>query len=927
MRKLSTGLFYLFLFLAILIPVSSFAQGNSDLPKINYQEYKLKNGLTVVLNQDKSTPIVAVNLFYHVGSKNETPGRTGFAHLFEHMMFQGSKNYSIDYLSAINDMGGSVNGTTNEDRTWYYEVVPANFLERVLYLEADRMGNLLEAMTQDKLDNQRDVVKNERRLRVDNVPYGTAGERVGEIMFPEGHPYHWSVIGSMEDLSAASMEDVKTFFRTYYVPNNTVLVLSGDFDEKQTKGWIEKYFGPIAKGDDIKRPNNPQPKLNGEIRKTFEDTVPFPAMFMVWQSVPSYTPDEAALNMLASILSSGRGSRLQSNLNYGKELVSQISASNFTSEIGGNFQISAYVRPGKTLEEVEKEINLEVERIKKEPPTAEEMTRVLNGRESIFVYGLQSTLGKGSQLSNYAGFLGKPDYFQTDLNRYRQVTPADIQRVANQYLTSNRLIMNYVPGKAPAAKTNASTDKPATTKAAEMDKALIAKQKAMLPKAGPTVKFSLPAIEKTKLSNGLNVWFVKQNELPIVSMNLVFNSGTIMDPAEKYGVASWTASMLNQGTTTRSALEIANQLQSIGASVNAGSGWDSSNVSMQTLTKNLDQALNIYTDVIQNPVFPATEIESLRRRSIIGLAQRKSQPASVASLAFYKVLYGNQPYGRDSTENSLKAITRDDLVNFHKTNFVPNNATLIVAGDVDSKTMLPKLETAFANWKSGSAVNIPSSAQTMQGKPGIYLIDKAGAAQSTIYAGVVAIDRSNPDYYAVQIVNSILGAGSSGRLFKNLREDKGYTYGAYSLFTTRKGPGPFLAGGDFQTGSTKESIIEIVKEVDGMRGGIPITQTELETSKLSIINGYPQGFETVGQISGQLSNLIVYGLPDSYFNDYISKINSVTIQDVNRVANKYLDPSKMAIVIVGDRKVIEPKLKELSYPISILDADGNPIAN
>lgn len=926
MYKISNKILFLLLSVLLILPVLTSAQnGNTNLPKINYKEYKLKNGLTVVMHQDKSTPIVAVNVFYHVGSKNESTGRTGFAHLFEHMMFQGSKNYSSDYLSAIDDMGGNVNGTTNEDRTYYYEVVPSNFLERTLYLEADRMGGLLDAMTQEKLDNQRDVVKNERRLRVDNQPYGTMSERIGDIMYPEGHPYHWSVIGSMTDLSAASLDDVKSFFRTYYVPNNAVLVLSGDFEEKQAKNWIEQYFGPIAKGGDLTRPNVPQPKLNGEVRKVYEDSVPLPRVSMVWQGVSAYSPDEAALDTLASILSSGRSSRLQSSLLYGKELVQQVFASDGTNEIGGLFQISALAKPGKTLEEIEKEINVEIERIKTEPPTADEMSRALNARESRFIYGLQSVLGKGGQLSNYAGYLNKPDNFQADLDRYRKVTPADVQRVAKQYLTANRLVMSYVPRKTPASRPNAETDKPSTTKAKEVDTALAQLQKAKLPKAGSTVKFALPAIEKTKLSNGLNVWIVKQNELPIVSMNLVLTAGAMLDSNDKTGVASMTAQMLDQGTATRTAVDLANQLQSIGASVNAGSGWDSTNISMQTLTKNLDQALNIYSDVVTNPSFPNTELESIRRRSVVALLQRKSSPAAISSLAFNKVLYGDQPYGRDTTEKSIKSISRDDLVNFYKANYVPNNGTLIVVGDVDSKTLMPKLETAFAGWKSGSLKTSELAAQSMKGKPGIYIIDKPGAAQSTIAIGQVGIDRSNPDYYAVQIMNSILGGGASGRLFRNLREDKGYTYGAYSSFTIRRGAGPFRAGGDFQTGSTKESVSELMKEIAGMRGAIPITQAELDSNKQSTINSYPQGFETVGQISGQLSNLVVYGLPDSYFNDYIAKINAVTVADVNRVANKYLDPSKMAIIIVGDRTVIEPKLKELAFPISVLDADGNPV--
>jgi zinc protease len=917
----------LFLTAVLLIPMTIAGQ-SSNLPKINYKEYKLKNGLTVVMHEDKSTPIVAVNVFYHVGSKNETPGRTGFAHLFEHMMFQGSKNYMSDYLSAVDDMGGNVNGTTNEDRTYYYETVPSNFLERALYLEADRMGGLLEAMTQEKLDNQRDVVKNERRLRVDNVPYGTASERIGEIMYPEGHPYHWSVIGSMTDLSAASLDDVKSFFRQYYTPNNAVLVVSGDYDEKNTKSWIEKYFGQIAKGSDVTRPNFPQPQLTGEVRKVYEDAVPLPRVTMVWAGVPQYSPDEAALDTLASILSTGRGSRLQSNLTYGKELVQQVFANNGTNEIGGLFQVSALAKPGKTLEEIEKEINVEIERIKAQPPTVDEMNRALNIRESGFIYGLQSVFNKGSQLTNYTGYLNKPDYFQTDLDRYRKVTPADVQKAASKYLSANRLIMSYVPGKAPAARTNAATDKSATTKAKEMDKALIAAQKAALPKQGPTVKFALPSIEKTKLSNGLNVWIVKQNELPIVSMNLVLNAGGTLDSADKSGVASLTATMLNQGTATRSAVDIANQLQSMGASIGANAGWDATNVSMQTLTKNLDQALDIYADVLVNPAFPNTELESIRRRTLVGFQQRKASPAAISQVAYNKVLYGNQPYGRELSgdEKSIKAMTRDDLQNFYKASYVPNNATLIVAGDVESKTLMPKLEKAFANWKGGAAAtNAAMSAQTMAGKSGVYIVDKPGAAQSTIAIGQVGIDRSNPDFYAVQIMNSILGGGSSGRLFKNLREDKGYTYGAYSSFSPRRGAGPFRAGGDFQTFSTKESVSELMKEIDGIRGSIPVTPLELESSKQAVINGYPSGFETVGQISNQLSNLVVYGLPDSYFNDYITKINAITVADVNRVANKYLTADKMAIVIVGDKAVIEPKLKELSYPIMFLDADGNPI--
>ncbi|MFM9905868.1 MAG: M16 family metallopeptidase [Pyrinomonadaceae bacterium] len=922
----------LLLVVIILTSTSIFSQSGAKLPPINVKEYKLKNGLRVVMHQDPSTPIVSVNVFYHVGSKNETPGKTGFAHLFEHMMFQGSKNYSTDYLGAMTEMGANVNGTTNEDRTFYFETVPSNFLERSLYLEADRMGNLLGAMSQEKLDNQRDVVKNERRQSYDNQPYGTSSEKIGEIMYPASHPYHWDTIGSMEDLSAASMDDVKNFFRTYYVPNNAVLVLAGSFDEKQAKGWIEKYFGPIAQGGAVARPTPAQPNLTGEIRKTVEDTVPLPRLYMVWHSVAANAVDEPALDMLASILSSGRGSRLQSNLVYGKsELAQNIFARNGTNELAGLFQVVATAkRPDQSLDTIEKEINAEIQKIQSTPPTAGEMSRALNSIESQTIFRLQTVSGKGSALSSFSGFQGKPNMFQEDLDRYFKVTPADIQRVATNYLTANRLVMSYVPQKAGSAprQGNPNVNKPTSTSSKKTDDALIARQKANLPKPGPDPKVTLPQIEKKKLSNGLNVWVVRQSELPIVSMNLVLGSGGTFDPADRAGVSSFTANMLNQGTKTRSAIDIANQLQEIGANAGANAGWDSTSVTMQSLTKNLDKALDIYADLIQNPVFPAIEFDGAKRRAMVGFRQRKSSPTAVAAVVYDKVLYGDQAYGHQlgGDERSVGAMTREDLVKFYDANYRPNNGTLIVAGDVDTKTLTEKLEKAFAGWKSASIPAAGANDTRMMANSGIYLVDKPGAAQSSVSIGQVGIDRNNPDYYAVQVMNSILGGGGSARLFMNLREDKGYTYGAYSRFTYRKGAGPFAASGEIQTGSTKESIVEFMKELNGIRGAIPVTQEELESNKQSLIRRFPSGFETVGGISNQLANLVTYGLPDNYFNDYISKVNAVTIEDVNRVANKYLDPTKMAIVVVGDRKVVEAGLKDLGWPLIYLDADGKVVS-
>jgi len=606
-------------------------------------------------------------------------------------------------------------------------------------------------------------------------------------------------------------------------------------------------------------------------------------------------------------------------------IAQQVFARNGTNEIGGLYQIIAVARPGKSLDEVEKAINTEIERIKKDGPTQDEINRVFNARESQSIFSLETDLGVGSRLADYAAYVNKPDYFQTDLDRYLKISPEDVKRVANKYLVANHLVLNFVPSKTPPPP--AATDKPASTETKKKNDALIAKQEAMLPKGGPDPKFALPAVEKTTLSNGLSVWLVQRHKLPVVSMDLVINAGGSLDPDDRAGMASLTASMLTQGTKTRSALDISNGLQSIGSNVGANASWDSSGVSTRTITKNLDKTLDYFADVITHPTFPSTEFNQLRGRVMGSFRQRKASNTAVAGVVYDKVLYGNQPYGRQLSgdEKSVQALSRDDLAKFYENYYRPNNATLIVVGDVTMDTLKPKLERAFADWKSGGMKPTSLGEQKMMAKPGIYLVDKPGAAQSSVNIGIVGIDRSNPDYFAVQVMNSILGGGGTARLFMNLREDKGYTYGAYSRFSPRRGAGPFSASGEIQTVSTKEAVQEFMKEIQGIRGSRPVTQQELEVNKQSFIRRFPAGFETTGGISNQLGTLVTYGLPDTYFNDYISKVNAVTIDDVNPVANKYLDPSRMAIVIVGDRKVVEPHLTELGMPITYLDVEGNPV--
>ena len=992
------------------------------LPPIKYTQFFLPNGLRVIFHEDHSTPIVGVNLWYHVGSKNETPGRTGFAHLFEHMMFQGFKGYDYDYIPVIQEVGGAINGSTTQDRTNYWELLPSNFLETALFMEAGRMKGLLDAMTQQKLDNQRDVVKNEKRQRIDNQPYGQTTYKITETMYPEGHPYHWSPIGSMEDLSAASLEDVKAFFRRYYVPNNASLAIAGDFDPKEARAWVEKYFGPIPKGEEVTRPRVAEPHLDREIREQIDDRVQFPRLYVVWHSSPLYSKDEAALDTLTSILGGGKSGRLYRALQYGDNQIAQsVAIFNSTSEIGGLVQLIAQPRPGHTLEEIEKIVQAEIDKIKETPPTPEEMERVYNAREASFIYGLQtvgSFGGKDNQLNGYATFLGDPGYFEKDLARYRAVTAADVQRVARQYLTDKRYVLSVVPRQAgptsaagpapmspregmptpsqqsagvgqpgasaagqsaptgtasgtpqgaaaqsqpagvqPITKTEAQATQPAG--AAPPQTAAPGGQRAttgpgrnvnpvvrlagqpvkpkvdrsLLPKEKPDPKLTLPAVQRRKLSNGLEVLVVEHHELPVVSMNLVMKMGAAGDPAGKAGLASLAADMLDEGTATRDALQISDQLARIGSGVQIAAGWDSTTASLRALTRHLDRALEIYADVITNPAFPDKELQRLRAQRLAGLRAQRDDPDSVAGLVFQTALYGkNHPYGHplSGDEASLRSLTAEDVRSFYETYFRPNNSALIVVGDVKPDEVVAKLEKAFANWKSGHvpAVDV-SAAPVPREHSTIYLVDRPGSVQSVIQIGQVAAPRSSPDYFPLFVMNRILGGASSARINLNLREDKGYTYGASSAFNFRRGAGPFVAAAPVQGFSTKESVSEFMKELRGIRGEIPVTQAELDAAKQSIVRGFPRNFETPDQIASNLELVVTYDLPDTYFNSYIERVQAVTLEDVNRVANRYLQPDRMAVVIVGDRSKIEQGLRSLDglgERISLVDNEGRPAA-
>ncbi|MFL6209754.1 MAG: M16 family metallopeptidase [Pyrinomonadaceae bacterium] len=995
----SKRLLALALVAALLAPIATLAQKSKPksgrgaasapaaaggvLPPIKFTEYRLANGLRVILHEDHSTPIVGVNLWYHVGSKNETPGKTGYAHLFEHMMFQGSKDYDDDYFKPVQEAGGTLNGSTNQDRTNYWEVVPSNFLELALFMEADRMGGLLDVLNEAKLSNQRDVVKNEKRQNYDNRPYGLIGAKINETLYPKDHPYHWLTIGSLDDLTKASREDISDFFRHYYTPNNASLCIAGDFNPVQARQWVEKYFGPIQRGPELPPLNPPQPVISQMKRVELEDRVALPRIYLVWTSQPQYSGDEASTDTLSSILGGGKSSRLYKTLVYERQIAQDVFAFNNTGELAGQFQIVATAKPGKTLAELEGAINEEIEKIKQEPPTAEEIERTYNARESGFIYSLQTVGGfggKNDQLNQYATFLNRPDYFQPDLARYRSVAPKDVQRMAEQYLTDKRLVFTVTPrakGKTaanepapeapakavaaaqqPAGGAAASGDKPAgaqtvtktearaTTPAGsappqtaapgggEKKRGAAAKEmsQANLPKPQADPMLHMPLLERRKLSNGLEVLIVQHHELPVVNMNLVIKSGGATDPVGSAGLASITADLLDEGTKTRSALEISDALTSIGSRVSTRADWDASTAELLTLTRHLDRALDIYADIVTNPAFDATEFGRVRARRLASLQQQRDDANAIANVVYASLLYGREhPYGHPlgGNEQTLTALSEVDVRRFYETYYRPNNAALVVVGDVTPATILPKLERAFAGWKRGdvpAAVDVNAQAPARDHST-LYIVDKPGAAQSVIQIGQVGVARSTPDYFPLIVMNSMLGGAFVSRINLNLREDKGYTYGARSSFDYRRGAGPFTASAGVFTNVTKESVAEFMKELRGIRGEIPVTDKELTYFKQSLVRGFPRGFETPEQIAARLSDVVLYGLPDDYFNHYTARISAVTRADIERVATRYLDPGRMAILVVGDRKVIEPGLRSLTdvgTTITLLDPEGRP---
>jgi zinc protease len=903
----------------------------TDIPQLAFEKYTLPNGLEVILRQDRRLPMTAVNLWYHVGPANEEPGRTGFAHLFEHMMFQSSKHVPPDsHIRLLEAAGASdLNGTTDYDRTNYFETVPSNQLELALWLESDRMGYLLEKVDQAALSNQQDVVRNERRQSVENQPYGLAEEALVQTLFPKGHPYYGNVIGSHEDIQAVKLDDVNRFFRQYYAPNNASVAIVGDIDVAATKALVQKYFGTLKRGPAVPPIKAETPPITAERRRVVPSRVQLPRVSIAWLTPAIFKPGDADADIVGDILGGGRSSRLFKKLVYEQQIAQNVSASQYSLVLGSVFQIDATARPGHTVEELEKAIDQELANLRAQPPSVAEIEQARNTIETGIIGGLERIGGVANRLNSYNHYLGTPDFLEQDILRYRAVTPATAQAFARQYLTPTaRVVVHAVPGQPETAAAVPAAAAPASAQAGGQSINDEEPWRLQMPKAGPARELQLATPAAATLPNGLTLILNERRGLPVVSANLVFRTGSDANPVEKAGLANFVAAMLDEGTATRGALQIADEVSRLGASLNTASSMDATTISARSLTKNFPATLGLVADVALHPSFPADEIERQRSQRLGQLVQQRDNPAQVAAQVMAAALYGpRHPYGYTEigTEASMKAATRDEMLAFWRQNFVPNNAALVVAGDISMAELRALAEKAFGGWARGTP------ARPALGAPGttsarVIIVDMPGTPQTQLRVASIGAARSSPDFRPLQVMNNALGGLFSSRINMNLREQHGYSYGTYSQFVFRRNPGPFTVAGGVRTDATAASVSEVFKEIAGMIEK-PMTQEELQKSKDSLANSIPAAFETSQNAVNSFSNIFVYDLGLDYYTRYAQQVNAVTAAQALDVAKRYIVPDRLVVIAVGDRKAIEADLRKLNLgSVEIRDAEGRPVS-
>ena len=901
---------------------TSFAAAPADQPDLGlnldipYTKFVLKNGLTLVVHEDHKAPIVAVNVWYHVGSKNEKPGKTGFAHLFEHLMFNGSEQFDDDYFKAMEKVGATeLNGTTSEDRTNYFENAPEDALDFLLWMESDRMGHLLGAITEAKLTEQRGVVQNEKR-QGENQPYGLTRELITKGVYPPGHPYSWSVIGSMEDLNAASLEDVKEWFRTYYGAANATLVVAGDVTPEAVREKVEKHFGSIPSGPPIVKQEAWIAKRSGSHRQVAQDRVPQARLYKLW-NIPQFgAPASDQLNLVSDVLAAGKTSRLYKRLVYDEQIASDVSAYVDVNEMGGRFGIVATARPGESLAKVEKAIDEELAAFLTKGPTADELRRVKTQFLASFIRGIERIGGFGGKsdiLAMNQVFAGSPDFYKATLKTVRETTTEELQKAAQEWLSDGVYILEVHPfPRYEAAKTDAD------------------RSQLPVPAITPQVKF--PELQHTNLANGLKIVLAERHAVPLVNFSLLVDAGYAADQFAVPGAAKLSMNMLDEGTRSRSALEISDELAGLGATLTSGSDLDSSTVSLSALKGNLDASLAIFADVILNPSFPEADFKRLQKQQLDSIQREKSEPTSMALRVLPRFLYGenhaySNPFTGSGTEAAVAGLTREEARTFHRTWFKSDNATLIVVGDTTLAEITPKLDQLFGGWKKGAVPQKNLAQVESRTKPAVYLMDRPGAIQSIIFAGQIAPPRANAQEIAIETMNNILGGTFTSRINMNLREDKHWSYGARTILVPARGQRPYIVSAPVQTDKTKESVAEVDKELRGILGPHPITPVELAKAQKEQTLKLSGSWETIGRVTGSIAEIVRFRLPEDYFKRYPEKVLALQLSDLGQAGKTVVQPDSLVWVVVGDRAKIEPGLQELGFgEIRLIDTDGKPIA-
>ena len=885
--------------------------------EIPYEEFTLDNGLRVIVHTDRKAPIVAVNLWYHVGSKDEPAGRTGFAHLFEHLMFQGSENYRGEYFAPFEQVGATgMNGTTSFDRTNYFQNVPTTALDMALWMESDRMGHLLGAIDQALLDEQRGVVQNEKR-QVENQPYGRVWETLFKSSFPAGHPYSWLPIGSMEDLDAASLDDVKDWFKTWYGPNNTVLVLAGDIDLETAREKVTRYFGDIPAGPPLTRRRVWVAPRSEPTRQSQYDRVAQTRLYKVWNVAHFADPESDHLALLGQILGGSQSSRLAARLVHREQLVDDVTAAMFGLEISGLFIIQATVKNGVDPARVEAAIDEELARLLADGIGKAELEQARTLYRAGFVRGIERIGGFGGKsdvLAECAVYTGDPGCFRDSLTRLETMTAAQIQDAGRRWLARGEHTLTVLPF--PSFGTVAS-DLDRTSGVPQVDEF-------------PDIGF--PALQRGRLGNGIEVVLAERHEIPVVQVALQFDAGFAADAGARPGTASFAMTMLKEGAGRRSALELAAAIEAEGAQINAGSGLDTSTVTLSALTDRLDASLGLLADVSLRPTFAEAEIERVRKQWLARIAQEKTQPQALAYRLLPPLMYGDGhayaiPFTGSGEEASIRALGRQDLSTFQRDWLRPDNLSILVVGDTTLAQITPLLDRHFGRWQPPASArptkNISPVARPAA--PRVFLVDQPGAVQANILAGLLVGSSAGDEALDFDIGNGVFGGTFTSRLNMNLREDKSWSYGARSGAFGAKGQRPWILSAPVQIDRTADSIREILAELVALNGERPATDEEVEKIKNRNIRGLPGAYETAGAVLGAIGEIVSYGRPDDHVVREQARTEAMTVEQV-RAALSALDPAALTWVIVGDLTRIEAPVRELGIgEVTVLGDDGQPL--